>query len=594
VPTYRAPVADYSFLLHEWLGLQRRQDLPCFADITPEFTGQVLEAAARFFETELHPIHQAADEEGARLVDGRVRTPQGFKQAWAHYAEAGWQRLTVDTALGGAGQPPALAVAIDEMAIACGHAFTMYGAFCPSAAQMLSALGEPWMREHVVPPLVAGRWTATMCLTEPHCGTDLRQIRTRAEPQADGTWRLHGTKIFISGGDHDLTDAIAHIVLAKVPDADGRLAPGLGSVNVFLVPSRHIDTRSGELGGRNAIDVASIEHKMGIGASATCVMNFEGAKAWRIADGSGSNSANMAAMFMMMNHARVATAVSGVAYAEIAYQNARDYANERLSGRSAAGPRRPDLPADPLIVHPDVRRLLLDARAFAEGGRAAALRVAVWQSVAAHSAHAPERERASDLVELLTPVMKAYFTDKGFAAANDCLQVFGGHGYVRDSGMEHFVRNARIGQIYEGANGIQAMDLVGRKLTAHGGRALRSFEAAVRDSITTLAIDVQTQATAQALADGLEHLLAAVRSLQQHAATRADAAGAAAYDLLTMFGILTVGWAWADVSAVPGAAASKRGLARLWFGREMPLLAALSARIDSGPGLICDWADDAI
>ena len=594
MPVYRAPTADYGFLLHDWLALHQRQDLPCFADLTPEFTAQVLDAAARFFENELHPINQCADEEGAQLLEGRVCTPAGFKVAWARFAEAGWQRLTVDAELGGAGQPPALAVAIDEMGMACGHAFMMYGAFCPSAAQMLSALGEPWMRDHVVPELVAGRWTATMCLTEPHCGTDLRQTRTRAQPQADGSWRVHGTKIFISGGDHDLTDAIAHIVLAKVPDADGQLPPGLGAVNVFLVPSRHIDTRTGRLGDRNAIEVTSIEHKMGIGASATCALNFDGATGWRIANGSGGSSANMAAMFMMMNHARVAIAVSGVAYADIAYQNARAYAHERLSGRSALGPRRPDLPADPLVVHPDVRRLLLDTRAFAEGGRAAALRVAVWQSLAAHSADLQERERAGDLVELLTPVLKAYCTDKGFAATNDCLQVFGGHGYVRDTGMEHFVRNARIAQIYEGANGIQAMDLVGRKLTAHGGRALRSFEAAVRQSVQDLSAREDTRGLAQALAAGLEHLLVATQALRQQAAGRPDLPGAAAYDLLTMFGILSVAWAWADVAAVPSAGETRRMLARLWFGREMPLLQSLRARVTDAAALLCDWADEAV
>lgn len=591
---YQAPEDDYRFLLHEWLRVHERGDLPGFADLTPELTQQVISAAARFFETELHPIHQRADDEGAALIDGRVHTPAGFREAWQRYTEAGWQRLTVDAALGGEGLPPVLGVPNDEMGIACAHAFIMYGAFCPSAAQMLAALGDDWMKAHVVPALVAGRWTATMCLTEPHCGTDLRQLRTRAVAQPDGSWRLSGTKIFISGGDHDLTEAIAHIVLAKVPDEQGRIAPGLGSVNVFLVPSRHVDPDSGALGGRNAIEVGSVERKMGIGASATCVLNFDDAVAWRLAGAGQGSSANMAAMFMMMNHARVATAMSGVAYADIAYQNARAYAHERLSGRSATGPRRPDLAADPLIVHPDVRRLLLDARAFAQGGRATALRVAFWQSVAAHGRDRGERERAHDLVELLTPVMKAYFTDKGFACANDGLQVFGGHGYVCDSGMEHFVRNARIGQIYEGANGIQAMDLVGRKLLAQGGRAWRSFEAALRESLAALAPLPELERFGRALADGLGQLGQALAALRRHAAANPDAPGAAAYDLLTMFGILAVGWSWAEVAAVPGAGAQRLGLARVWFDREMPLLAALRERVEAGPDALCAWSDDAI
>jgi len=594
MPVYSAPVAEQLFLMHDWLQVHARSDVPGLADATPALSAQVLDAAARFFTQELHHIHQRADEEGARLVDGRVQTPAGFREAWQHYAAAGWQRLTVDAAIGGEGLPPVYGVAVEEMGIACAHAFLMYGAFCPSAAQMLARLGDPWMRTHVVPALVAGRWTATMCLTEPQCGTDLRQLRTRAEHQPDGSWRLHGQKIFISGGDHDLTEAIAHIVLAKVPGPDGTLAPGLGAVHVFLVPSRHIDTTTGALGGRNAITVASLEHKMGIGASATCAMHFEGAVGWRIAGRGEGSAANMAAMFLMMNHARVGTAISGVAYAEIATQNARSHAQQRLSGRAAAGPRRPDLPADPIVVHPDVRRLLLDARAFADGGRATAMRAAFWQSLAGGSADPAERERAHDLLELLTPVMKAYFTDKGFAAANDALQVLGGHGYIRDAGLEHFVRNARIGQIYEGANGIQAMDLVARKLPAHGGRALRHFSAGVQATVALLATRPGGQPLADALAAGLAELHAALAALQRHARQQPDAPGAAAYDLLTMVGILAVAWSWGDIAALPTAGADRTGLARVWFSRELPLLAGLRARVEAGPEALCAWADEAV
>ena len=595
---YQPPTEAHQFLLHDWLRVHQRADLPGFADLTPELSAQVLDAAARFFVQELHPINQRADDEGAVLVNGRVRTPTGFRQAWQRYADAGWQRLTVDAAIGGEGLPPVLGVAVEEIAMACGHAFMMYGAFCPSAAQMLARLGEPWMRQHVVPALVAGRWTATMCLTEPHCGTDLRQLRTRAEPQADGSWRLHGSKIFISGGDHDLTEAIAHIVLAKVPDDDGRLPAGLGAVNVFLVPSRRIDTTTGALGDRNGVTVTAIEHKMGIGASATCALDFDGAIGWRVAGQGDGSAANMAAMFMMMNHARVGTAISGVAYADIAYQNARAYAQQRLSGRAGTGPRQPGLPADPIVVHPDVRRLLLDARAFAEGARATAVRAAFWQSVASGSADAAEREQASDLLDLLTPVMKAYFTDKGFAATNDALQVFGGHGYVRGTGMAQFVVNARIGQIYEGANGVQAMDLVGRKFMAHRGRALRHLAAGVAATVERLSADPAQHANAAALATGLDHWQRALAALQAHAADSAahgaDAPGAAAYDLLTMLGILAVAWAWADLAAVPGAGDARRGLARVWMTRELPLLAALRVRVEAGPAALCQWADAAV
>ncbi len=594
MPVYSPPIAEQLFLMHEWLQLHTRSDVPALAEATPELSTQVLDAAARFFTQELHPINQRADEEGARLVDGRVHTPAGFREAWQRYAEGGWPRLTVDARIGGAGLPAIYGVAVEEMGNACGHAFLMYGAFCPSAATMLAQLGEPWMREHVVPALLAGRWTATMCLTEPHCGTDLRQTRSRAVPQPDGTWRLHGQKIFISGGDHDLTEAIAHIVLAKVADADGSLAPGLGAVNVFLVPSRQIDTASGALGGPNGVQATSIERKMGIGASATCALQFDGATAWRIGGKGEGSAANMAAMFLMMNHARMGTAIFGVAYAEIAVQNARQHAQQRLSGRSAAGPRRPDLPADPIMVHPDIRRLLLDARAFAEGGRATAMRAALWQTLAHDSPDAAERERAGDLLDLLTPVMKAYFTDQGFDAANAAVQVLGGHGYIRDAGLEHFVRNARIGQLYEGANGIQAMDLVQRKLPARGGRALRHFEAGVQETIQRLAAQPGGSAIAEALAAGLAELQRALAALHSHAAQQPDAQGAAAYDLLTMFGILAVAWSWADISALPAAGPDRVRLAGVWFTRQMPLLGALRARVEAGPAVLSDWADAAI
>lgn len=604
MPSYKAPTLDYLFLLHELLRVHERKDLPGFEELGPDLTGPVLEGAGRFFEEVLHPINQRGDMEGAVLKQGRVQTPAGFQAAWQHYKEAGWHRITLPESIGGSGLPPLMAVPMDEMGMASGHSLMMYGGFCASGAHMLSHLGEDWMRQHVVPRLVAGDWTATMCLTEPHCGTDLRQLRTRAEQQPDGSWRLYGTKIFISGGDHDLTENIVHVVLAKVPDENGKLLPGLDSVNVFLVSSHAIDPASGALGEREGLQILSLEHKMGIAASATCVLQFEGARAWRIAGQGGGTSANMAAMFMMMNHARVATAISGVAYAEIAHQNASAYARDRLSGRAADGPRQPDAPADPIVVHPDIRRLLLHSRSFAEGARATGLRAAFWQSVAAHAADAKERACAHDLVELLTPVMKAYFTDKGFESAVACQQVLGGHGYVRDHGLEQFVRNARIGQIYEGANGIQAMDLVSRKLTAHGGRAAKSFALSMERSIQALRDhpqSAQLQDFAQSLQTGLRALQSAQESLMdQHGDPNAP--GAAAYDLLTMYGIVSVGWTWADIAACvlqPDVQerigrerqTHKLALARLWMSREMPWLQALQWRIASGSACLMALPD---
>jgi alkylation response protein AidB-like acyl-CoA dehydrogenase len=606
MPVYQAPIADHHFILHDYLRVHERSDIVELSDLTSEFSGDLLRAASRFYEDVLHPINQRGDIEGATLVDGKVQTPSGFPAAWNMYKEAGWHRMTLQESIGGEGLPPVMSVPMEEMGMASGHSLMMYGGFCASAAKMLSALGDDWMREHVVPRLVAGDWTATMCLTEPHCGTDLRQLRTRAQQQPDGSWRLTGTKIFISGGDHDLTDNIAHIVLAKVPQTDGTLGQGLSSVNVFLVSKRQIDTATGQLGEVNGVSVSSLEHKMGIAASATCVLNFENSAAWRISGHEqGGTSANMAGMFLMMNHARVATAISGVSYAEIAYQNAAAYARERLSGRAAAGARHPNLPADPIVVHPDIRRLLLESRSFAEGGRAAAMRLAFLQSIAAGSKDVAERERAGDLVELLTPVIKAYFTDKGFEAANACLQVLGGHGYVRDLGLEQFVRNARIGMIYEGANGIQAMDLVGRKLPAHGGRGARHFFGLVKQTVDSLRKVDGMHSFSEALAVGAEQLQKAVVAMMRHAEKNPDAPGAAAYDLLTMFGILTIGWSWCEIALIaqqdksvsslsPQRVQQKLTLARVWMEREMPLIGALAERVYRGPDALMALSDDAV
>lgn len=587
MPTYHAPVEDGLFLLRDVLRVQDHAHLPGFEELSPEFCAQVLTAAARFHEEVLHPLNKPGDDEGAHFQAGRVRTPAGFRDAWDQYRAAGWSRLSVPVSLGGAGLPAVISSLIGEMRTATAHSFAMYGAFCGSTARMLSVLGAPWMKEHVVPRLVDGDWTATMCMTEAHAGSDLRQLRTRAVPQPDGSWRISGSKIFISGGDHDLTENILHVVLAKVPDEHGRLAEGLSSVNAFVVSKRDIDHATGALGGPNGVSVASIEHKMGIGGSATCVMNFENAVGWRLADsGREGTSSNMAGMFMLMNTARVGTAMSGVAYSEIARQNAADYARQRLSGRAPDRPRTPGQPADPIVAHPDVRRLLLGARSFAEGARATAVRVAFLQSVSEGDADPARRQRARDVVEILVPVMKAYFTDKGFEGANDALQVLGGHGYVREYGLEHFVRNARIGQIYEGANGIQAVDLVQRKLSAAGGGAWVSFKESVAGSVESLGTVPQWCAHAKALAGALVRLDEVVSELRS---APPAVAAAGAYDLLTAIGITTVAWNWAEIvltlqrpevreSLGDAVVQRKLALAQLWFARELPLVYALSAR----------------
>jgi alkylation response protein AidB-like acyl-CoA dehydrogenase len=600
---YKSPVEDYQFLFHHYLRLSERTDLPGFAELTPDFTNELLTSAARFHEEVLHPINAPADLEGAHLVDGRVVTPKGFREAWTQYSELGWHRMALPEAIGGAGLPRALFVAVDEMGIATAHSFKMYGSFRASAAYMLDALGEDWMKQHVIPHLVAGDWSATMSMTESHCGTDLRQLRTRATPDEDGSWRLSGTKIFISGGDHDMAENIIHIVLAKVPGADGRIANDLSAVNVFLVSQHELDRATGQLGAINKVGVSSLEHKMGIEASATCVLNFDGARGWRIAGQGSGTGANMAAMFVLMNYARVGTALSGIAYANIAYQNAAAYARERLSGRAADGARAPDKVADPIVVHADIRRLLLESRAFVEGARALALRAALWQAEAADAPDARQRETAQDLVELMTPVMKAYFTDCGYIAANACQQVLGGHGYVHDWGLEQIVRNARIGQIYEGANGIQAIDLATRKLRTHGGRQGKAFRDTLRATIERCAAQPALAVFSDRLQHGLDTLAAAQGAIRAQSAQDPNAPFAAAYDLLTMYGILALAWVWLELAEaalrLPADPAQTAGhpkllLARVWFDRQMPCLAMLAERIGHGSGALMGLGDDEV
>lgn len=603
MPSYQAPVDDWLLILNHFLRVQEQTELPGYAELTPGLCAEIVRSAARFHEEVVYPAGLLGDAEGATLVDGQVRTPASYRVAWEAYREAGWLSLSVPEALGGGGLPAILSAVIGEMRGASAHSLSMYVSFCISAARMLHALGEDWMRQHVVPRLVSGEWTATMCLTESHCGTDLRQIRTRAVPQADGSWRLSGGKIFISGGDHDLSDNIVHVVLAKVADADGTYPQDLRAVNVFMVSKHDIDPATGEIGARNGVSVDSIEHKMGIEGSATCVMRFEGARAWRIADTtSRGTAANMAAMFMLMNYARIGTALSGVAYAELAGQNARAYARERLVARAPSGTKYPELPGDPLIAHPDVRRLLVGVRAFAEGARATALRAAMWQAQAESLADATQRATAQDLMELMTPVMKAYFTDMGFASANDCLQVLGGHGYIREYGIEQMVRNARIGQIYEGANGIQGLDLVQRKLPARNWRAATTLLAQIDACVKMLGERSSLVEFSAPLATARERLAVIFERLQRSGSDESEHNLAVAYDVLQACGITVVGWTWASLVAaiseddsVPDRTRRrKRVLARYWMERELPKLAYLSNTVAAKDSAILELADEDI
>lgn len=598
MPTYCAPVEDYLFLLHDVARVHELGALPGFADLEPEFTTAMLRSLAEFHEEVLHPVNLAADAEGARLVEGRVRTPGPYKALAQAYRDSGWLSAGISESIGGAGLPPVITVAISEFGVATAQSFRMYFSFCAPAAEMLTAFGAEWIKAHVVPNLVQGNWTATMAMTEAHCGTDLRQIRTRAVEQADGTWRLSGSKMFISGGDHDLTDNVVHIVLAKVPSAEGKLENDLSTVNVFLVSANRLDEETGALIGPNGVSVGSIEHKMGLGGNATCVLNFDNCVAHRIAAPGHGTAANMAAMFFLMNYARIGVALSGVGYTEIARQNAANYARERLSGRALSGIVNPDGPADPIIVHPDIRRLLLGARSFAEGARALGIKMALMQSLAKHLSDKVERDRLNDIMDVLTPVMKAYFTDKGYQSVNDCQQVLGGHGYIADHGLEHFVRNARVGQIYEGANGIQAIDLVRRKLRAHEGRARTAFFGAISDFIAQHAGDQQMREFTAPLEAALPVLTNMLNRTEDAEQRNPEASGVAAYDILTMFGITAIGWAWAEIASVilkngathltEAGRQRKMALARLWMEREMPQVAGLASRALNGVDSLMD------
>src|SRR5215475_2604985 len=476
MPIYRAPVEDYRFLIHEFLEAEKHRDLPQFQDLAPDLIDDILANAGKLCEEVLQPINQSGDEEGCHFENGVVRTPKGFKDAYRAYSEGGWGGLSAPAEFGGSDMPVLLSMAVGEMAMAANQSLAMYPGLTSAAYGALIATGADWMKQHVVPKMVSGEWAGTMCLTEPGAGTDLRLMKTRAVEQPDGTYRMKGTKIFISGGDQDLTDNIIHMVIAKIPDAGGQIHDDLSTVNFFMVP-KFLVSEDGKMGARNGVNTGGIEHKMGIKGQATCVLNFDDAIAWRLGPKptppkpgeKRSTSAGMAGMFGMMNQARLGVGIQGIGAGEVAWQNGYAYAHERRVGRALTGAKEPDKSAGLEIVHPDVKRMLLQARAATEGMRALAAWTTLNISVAQSSR--PEAETAGLLEDLMTPVIKSFGTDLGFEAANLGMQCYGGHGYIRDNGVEQFVRDSRINQVYEGANGVQAMDLVGRKLGRKGGAA---------------------------------------------------------------------------------------------------------------------------
>lgn len=599
MPSYKAPVADFEFLLFDVLQIDKFKDLPGYNELDRDTVHDVLEGAGKFMSEILQPLNQIGDEEGCHFENGVVRTPKGFKEAYQAFCEAGWNRLAVPEQFGGAGLPILLTFAVSEMASSSNQAFAMYPGLTSAAYSALLATGAPWMRQHVASKMIEGEWTGTMCLTEPHCGTDLRLMKTKAVEQADGTYRISGTKIFISGGDHDLTKNIIHMVIAKIPDENGKVHDDLSTVNFFMVP-KFIVSEDGKLGARNGVSTGSIEKKMGIKANATAVLNFDEAVAWRLGPkpqpktegGKGSSSQGMKGMFGMMNAARLGVGVQGVAIAEVAYQNAVTYAKERLVGRALTGAKNPEKAADPLMVHPDVRRMLLFSRVAAEGGRSLATYISLMLGVASSGRSEAERQEANDIADLLTPVIKAFCTDMGFEAANAAMQCFGGHGYIRDHGMEQFVRDSRINQTYEGANGVQALDLVGRKLARNGGRAPFALFRQINEFLGSQDSD-DMKPFVEPLKLGLSRLQESTMWLAQNGLKNPDNAGAGSVDYLRMFGIVVVGYLWVrQVAAAKSKLASGDGnkafyeaklvSARFWMERLMPDTASLSERVKAG------------
>src|ERR1700688_2974247 len=467
MPTYKAPLEDVSFLLNDVFQIDRYDNLPGFSDASADVREAILGEAAKLSEQVLQPLNRVGDLEGCtRHDDGSVTTPKGFKEAYKQVAEGGWLGLSAPSEYGGQGLPVTLSQAVNEFQCSANMAFSMYGGLTMGATAALMVHGKPEQKKMFVPKMVAGEWTGTMNLTEPHCGTDLGLLRTKAVKQADGSYKITGTKIFISAGEHDMASNIIHLVLARIEGAPA----GTKGISLFVVPKMMVGD-NGALGARNGVICGSIEEKMGIHANSTCVMNYDGAAGWLV----GQENRGLPAMFTMMNEARLGVAVQGLGLSEVAYQNAAIYAKERLQGRALSGAKYPDKPADPIIVHPDVRRTLMTIRAFHEAGRALVLWTALQGDIARRSQDGKQRQSADDYMGLLTPVVKGVLTDTGFANTVMAQQMYGGHGYIAEHGMEQFVRDARIAMIYEGANGIQALDLVGRKLGKDGGRALMAF-----------------------------------------------------------------------------------------------------------------------
>ncbi len=590
MPVYTAPVKDMQFVLHDTLGISA-SDIPGYGDLDPAFTEAVLTQAGRLASDVLAPLNAVGDREGCHLENGVVRTPAGFAAAYRQLCEGGWTALDCDPAYGGQGLPYLMGTAVGEMLVAANMALNMYQGLTHGAYSAIHVHGTDAQKSLYLPKLVSGAWTGTMNLTEPHCGTDLGLMRTRAEPQADGSYRITGQKIFISAGEHDLAENIVHLVLAKAPGG----AEGTKGVSLFIVP-KWLVNGDGSLGARNGVTAGKVEHKMGIHGNATCVMNYDGATGYLL----GGLHKGMRAMFTMMNEARIGVGVQGYAVAEAAYQSAAAYARDRLQGRAVTGAQNPAGPADPLIVHPDIRRSLMDQKSFVEGARA----LTFWGASLIDRATRLGDAEAEGLISLLTPVIKGFQTDKGFEACVAAQQVFGGHGYIEEWGMSQFARDARIAMIYEGANGIQALDLVGRKLAADGGKPVMAFFELVKAFNRDTAGDARMAPFTEPLRAASKDLQAAVMYFMENGLKSPNAALAGSTDFLHLMGHVCLGLMWARMARAALAALdaghpdrdfleSKLSTGRYYMVRQLPATALHLTRILSGEGPVMALAAEA-
>jgi len=579
MPTYTPPVKDMQFVLHDVLNVSG-SDIPGYDELESDFTNAVLEEAGKLTSEVLAPLNVVGDTEGCRLENGVVYTPTGFKEAFEQVKEGGWPGLDMPEEYGGQNMPYVIGTAVGEMFSAANQAFTMYQGLTHGAASAILAHGTEEQKNKWLPKMVSCEWTGTMNLTEPHCGTDLGLMRTKAEPQGDGSYKVSGQKIFISAGDHDMSENVVHLVLAKIPGGP----EGIKGVSLFIVPKFKVD-EDGNVGARNGVSVGSIEEKMGIHGNSTCVLNYDEAEGYLL----GEEHKGMRAMFTMMNEARIGVGMQGLAQAEVAYQNAVDYAKDRLQGRDVTGTKNPDGPADPLIVHPDIRRSLMDQKSFAEGARAFIL----WGATLIDAAHRNGDKAADGLVSLMTPVIKGFLTDEGYDMTVLAQQVYGGHGYIEEHGMSQFTRDARIAMIYEGANGVQALDLVGRKLGQDGGKHVMAFFDLVKNFCKENSDD-------EGLKDFIEPLKAASKDLQaagmyfmQNGMKNPNNALSGSYDFMHLFGHVCLGLMWAKMAKAANAALAagtgdaafyetKLITGRYYMARRLPATSMHLARILSG------------